>query len=332
MPCCEGAVHSGGGSGAVTSSFTSNPLDGIKQQAGDGAVVTFNDGTDIDAAAAAAAAADYAIVFVGTLSHEGGDRASLSLDDGCDPTMRNIGTQCRGNNDKQNALVAAVAKAAGAKTVVVASVPGAIVLPWVHDVAAVLTNFLAGQQCGNAIADVLYGAVNPSGRLPLTFPNKDGEWQTSPAQWPGLPDPKDPLYGTQSNVSSAAPHRCIVRGMASQVRQLHRGPARRLPLLRGEEHQVRRRLPLRARAAVGRCRGVRARWRCAAVARFPPVEREPRPLSATPRVVCSHVRSAAPLAPRCPRPRAGTASRIRPSATRTWRSVPRSRPGPSPRR
>ena len=39
------------------------------------------------AAATLAASSDYAIVFVGTLSHEGGDRASLSLDDGCDPNI-----------------------------------------------------------------------------------------------------------------------------------------------------------------------------------------------------------------------------------------------------
>ena len=50
------------------------------------------------------------------------------------------------------------------------------------------------QEAGSAIADVLTGAVNPSGKLPLTFPNKENEQQFSPAQWPGLPDPKMPLY------------------------------------------------------------------------------------------------------------------------------------------
>ena len=111
--------------------------------------------------------------------------------------MHNIGTQCQGNNKNQNALVAAVAKAS-ASTVVVASVPGAVVLPWVHEVAAVVTNFLPGQQGGNAIADVLFGAVNPSGRLPLTFPNKENETEFSPAQWPGLPDPAHPTYANYS--------------------------------------------------------------------------------------------------------------------------------------
>ena len=133
--------------------------------------------------------------------------------------MHNIGTQCQGNNKNQNALVAAVAKASAA-TVVVASVPGAIVLPWVHDVAAVVTNFLPGQQGGNAIADVLFGAVNPSGRLPLTFPNKDGEWQTSPAQVTSRYAPQCTV--TTQHVHASCSHRrhsegCGCRGGTRQV-------------------------------------------------------------------------------------------------------------------
>ena len=150
----------------MVASYTATPADGIRAAlAGKGKVV-FNDGTDIAAAAAAAAAADVAIVFVGTLSSEGSDRASLSLDDGCDYNPKSD-TQCKGNSKQQNALVAAVAKAAGKKTAVVASVPGAILMPWSKDVAAVLTNFLPGQQAGNAIADVLFGKV-PRLLWPLT--------------------------------------------------------------------------------------------------------------------------------------------------------------------
>ena len=50
------------------------------------------------------------------------------------------------------------------------SVPGAVLTPWRHQVAALLTNFMPGQQAGTAIADVLFGKVNPSAKLPLTFP------------------------------------------------------------------------------------------------------------------------------------------------------------------
>jgi beta-glucosidase len=89
-------VH-GGGSGSVVPSFISTPLAGISS-AVKGQGITYNDGKDTTAAATAAKAADIAIVFVATLSHEGGDRASLSLDDG-------------GPTNNQNALVAAVAAA-----------------------------------------------------------------------------------------------------------------------------------------------------------------------------------------------------------------------------
>ena len=112
--------------------------------------------------------------------------ASLSLDDGCSDAV-----QCGKNSSSQNALIEAVAKA-NAKTVVVLSVPGAVLTPWSGDVAALLTNFMPGQQAGHAIADVLYGKVNPSARLPITFPNKENETEFSPSQWPGLPDPAKP--------------------------------------------------------------------------------------------------------------------------------------------
>ena len=53
---------------------------------------------------------------------------------------------------------------------------------------------MPGQAAGDAVADILYGKVNPSARLPLTFPNKENEQNFSPAQYPGLPDPEAPLY------------------------------------------------------------------------------------------------------------------------------------------
>jgi hypothetical protein len=134
-------------------------------------LLSYADGKDLEKAAALAKAADVSIVFVGTLSHEGGDRASLSLDDG-------------GPSKNQNALIEAVADA-NPNTVVVMALPGAILMPWAHKVQAIVTNFMPGQQAGHAIADVLTGAVNPSGKLPLTFPNKENEQDFATSQWPG---------------------------------------------------------------------------------------------------------------------------------------------------
>ena len=135
----DSAITHGGGSGQVVPSYISKPLDGIKAAA-PGAKISFDAGADLKAAAKVAAAADVAIVFAGTLSHEGGDRDSLSLDDGCTDKV-----QCGDYANQQNALIEAVA-AANPKTVVVLSVPGAILMPWSTKVAAILVNFMPGQQ------------------------------------------------------------------------------------------------------------------------------------------------------------------------------------------
>ncbi len=121
-----------------------------------------------DGAAAAAAAADVAVVFIHTTSSEGSDRKSLSF------------------AAADDAMVAAVAKAQK-NTVVVMVNPGAVLTPWSDDVAAALTMFMPGLEMGNAISDVLYGDINPSGRLALTFPNKENEVGFTKEQWPGVP-------------------------------------------------------------------------------------------------------------------------------------------------
>ena len=109
----DNAVVHGGGSGSVVPSSIVTPLEGINAVAHTPA--TYSDGTDLGEAVGMAKAADVAIVFVATLSHEGGDRTSLSLDDGCDPDTRpghtGVGHPCEGNNHNQNAMVSAIAKA-----------------------------------------------------------------------------------------------------------------------------------------------------------------------------------------------------------------------------
>lgn len=63
------------------------------------------------------------------------------------------------------------AVAAVSKNIVVVVVhPGAILLPWAHRVAAIVCMTVPGQEAGNAAADILFGRVNPSGRLPITMP------------------------------------------------------------------------------------------------------------------------------------------------------------------
>ena len=107
----------------------------------------------IAAAAEAAARADVALVVVGTNStveSEGFDRDTLALP------------------GRQDDLVSAVA-AANPRTIVLVNAGSPVLMPWRHEVAAVLVGYFGGQEFGDAVADVLLGAVEPGGRLPTTW-------------------------------------------------------------------------------------------------------------------------------------------------------------------
>jgi len=108
----------------------------------------------IERAAHLAAASDVAIVCVGF----GGDWQSEGFDR---PDMALPG--------KQDELVEQVA-AANPRTIVVLNSGSPITMPWLDKVAAVVQAWYPGQECGNGIADVLFGDTNPSGKLPQTFP------------------------------------------------------------------------------------------------------------------------------------------------------------------
>ena len=110
----------------------------------------------VERSAALAARSDAALVFVGLSDEwdsEGRDR----------PDMELVG--------QQNALVEAVA-AANPNTVVVLQTGSVVNMPWLDQVAALLEAWYPGQECGEAIADVLFGEVSPAGRLPLTWPQR----------------------------------------------------------------------------------------------------------------------------------------------------------------
>lgn len=99
-------------------------------------------------AAALAAKADANIIVVGTSSSEGVDRPSIDLPDA--------------------ALIEAVTKA-NPRTIVVVYNPSQTLLPWADQAGAILIGWLPGQESGHALADVLFGDINPSGKLPVTY-------------------------------------------------------------------------------------------------------------------------------------------------------------------
>ncbi len=135
---------------ARTTWHNSSPMKAI-QALMPGAEVTYVDGTDPAAAAAAAKSADIAIVFATQWRTEAEDIHNLTLP------------------DNQDALINAVA-AANPKTAVVLESGGPVLMPWLNKVPAVLAAWYPGQRGGEAIANILFGKVNPSGRLPITFP------------------------------------------------------------------------------------------------------------------------------------------------------------------
>lgn len=171
----------GGGSSSLKVKYELSPLDGIRKRVGDQAEVIYargyvgdpsgeyngvKSGQDLEdnrspeeliaEAVAVAKDADY-VIFIGGLNKsahqdcEDADRKELGLSYG------------------QDKVIAALAKAN--KNLIVVNISGnAIAMPWVKEVPAIVQAWYLGSEAGSAIASVLTGDVNPSGKLPFTFP------------------------------------------------------------------------------------------------------------------------------------------------------------------
>lgn len=173
----------GGGSSSLKAVHEILPFDGIKKRIGNKAELVFargyasNDYKDQDGVSAnqnlsdnrpaseliaeavnIAKDSDYVIFIGGLNKHDGQD--------------------CEGNDRKsyglpygQDAVISALAKAN--KNLIVVMISGnAVAMPWVKEVPAIVQNWYLGSEAGNALADILVGDVNPSGKLPFTFPVK----------------------------------------------------------------------------------------------------------------------------------------------------------------
>ncbi|WP_028534076.1 beta-glucosidase family protein [Paludibacterium yongneupense] len=143
--------------------FTSSPLAAFKARAPK-ANISYVDGHDAAAAANAAAKADVAIVFATQWTSEDMDLPSLALP--------NAKTDPANQSYDQEALIRAVA-AKSKRTIVVLENGSAVTMPWLTQVSAVLDAWYPGMEGGPALARVLFGDVNPSGKLPLTFPKAE---------------------------------------------------------------------------------------------------------------------------------------------------------------
>jgi beta-glucosidase len=143
--------------------FPTSPLKAIKARAPQ-ADVKYDPGVDPQAAAAAAKGADIVFVFGYQWESEGMDLPTLAL-----PKYKNNGTEV-----DQNAVISAVA-AANPHTVVVIESGSPVTMPWVDAPAAILEAWYGGSDGANALGNVLFGSVNPSGKLPNTFPKSEAD-------------------------------------------------------------------------------------------------------------------------------------------------------------
>jgi beta-glucosidase len=144
---------------------------------------SFNNGKDAAAAAKLAGSSDVAIVFATQWTAESIDAPNLSLP------------------NAQDALIAAVA-AANPNTIVVLETGGPVTMPWLDKVGAVVEAWYPGTAGGEAIARVLTGEVDASGRLPATFPA--AEAQLPRPKIDGDPNSKDGRFKTDYNIEGAA--------------------------------------------------------------------------------------------------------------------------------
>ncbi|ORM72459.1 glycosyl hydrolase [Pantoea wallisii] len=149
----------------------SSPLYAIRAESG-AADVEYLSGDNLAEAVSAARRADAVIVFADEWRSEALDSQGLGL------------------SDAQNTLIKTLA-ATHPKTIVVLETGGPVTMPWLDAVPAVLEAWYPGSGGGEAVAGVLFGRVNPSGRLPVTFPASEAQLphpeQTDPASTTSLP-------------------------------------------------------------------------------------------------------------------------------------------------
>lgn len=161
--------------------FPTSPLKALRAQLPD-AKIEFDSGQDLEAAANLAKDSDVAIVFAYQWESEGMDLPNLSLP------------------DNQDALIERVAKA-NPHTIVVLETGTAVKMPWLNNVQGIMEAWYAGSDGHRALANILTGRVNPTAKLPITFPKSEED----------LPHPRIPKlsredYGQGTGVVNGPAH------------------------------------------------------------------------------------------------------------------------------
>lgn len=171
----DDACQGGGGSSRVIPLYTVPPLDGMQDVLaglGGSATVTkvtvADDLSNLEEARLAAAEADVVVLMVGLMATEGADQADMNM------------------LNEQNRLVAEIGPV-NPRTVVVLKDGNPVLMPWIDAVPAVLETWNQGAEDGHAVADLLFGVANPSGKLPTTYPRSEDDtlYAGRPERYPG---------------------------------------------------------------------------------------------------------------------------------------------------
>lgn len=171
----DDACQGGGGSSKVVPLYTVTPVDGMRDVLallGSGATVdkvtVADDLSNLDQARAAAREADTVVVMAGVVATEGVDRPDASMLNGQDRMIEEL----LGLNDR---------------TVVVLKDSSPVLMPWIDRAPAVLEAWNQGTEDGHVVADLLFGNVTPSGKLPTTYPASEREtiYYRHPVRYPG---------------------------------------------------------------------------------------------------------------------------------------------------
>lgn len=172
----EFACQGGGGSSKVDPLYTVDPAPGLRdvvaERGGTARVESFivdDDLANLDHAVAAARRADTVVIMAGLIATEGADSQTVLMP------------------NQQNDMVAALL-AANKRSVVVLKSSAPMVMPWIDDAATVLEVWNQGAEDGHVVGDLLFGAVNPSGKVPTTYPRAEEDWigHEHPERYPGV--------------------------------------------------------------------------------------------------------------------------------------------------
>ncbi|OIW26750.1 glycoside hydrolase family 3 protein [Coniochaeta ligniaria NRRL 30616] len=191
--CDKGTLAMAWGSGTAEFPYLVSPASALEHQAAlDGTSFTnISSNADIPGAVAAARMAEVAIVFGNadagenfiTLAGNAGDRNNLTLWLGAEELMRAVAAV---NNN----------------TIIVLHTVGPVIIEWARqhpNVSAILWAGLPGQESGNALVDVLYGAVNPQGRSPFTWGKREADWGPMQVDYT-VPNPRMPAQVFEEGV------------------------------------------------------------------------------------------------------------------------------------